>query len=99
MVKLIMTWNIRDGKEQEYMGFLTREFTKSLLNMGIQPSDAWYAMWGKGPQVLAGGEADARETMEAILASDEWNEFQEKLQELVVDFQSKVVEAKGGFQL
>lgn len=99
MVKLIMTWNIREGKETEYLEFLTRDFTKSLVSMGIQPTDAWYAVWGKGPQVLAGGTMNSLELMESALASDEWVELQTKLQELVVDFEYKVVEAKGGFQI
>ncbi|MGI5916136.1 MAG: hypothetical protein ACOX9A_06770 [Anaerolineae bacterium] len=99
MVKLIMTWNIREGKETEYLEFLTRDFTRSIMNMGIQPTDAWYAVWGQGPQVLAGGVADDLDAMKQALNSDEWKEFIEKLQELVVEFKYKVVEYAGGFQI
>ena len=99
MVKLIMTWNVREGKETEYLEFLTREFTKAIVGMGIQPTDAWYAIWGRGPQVLAGGITEDLDTMTQALASDEWQTFQEKLSELVVDFEYKVVEHKGGFQI
>ena len=99
MVKLIMTWNIQEGKETEYLEFLTREFAKSVVSMGIQPTDAWYAIWGQGPQVLAGGIAQDLDAMRQALASDEWLIFQERLNELVRDFEYKVVEHKGGFQL
>ena len=99
MVKLIMTWNIREGKETEYLEFLTRDFTKAIIAMGIQPTDAWYAVWGQGPQVLAGGVTQDLETMEQALASEEWKKLREKLEELVVDLKYKVVEAQGGFQL
>ncbi len=99
MIKLIMTWNVREGKETEYLEFLTREFTRAIMDLGIQPTDAWYAVWGRGPQVLAAGITDDLETMEHALASAEWAEFQAKLQQLVVDFKFKVVEAAGGFQL
>ena len=99
MIKLLMTWNIREGKETEYLEFLNREFTRSLMAMNVHPTDAWYAVWGKGPQVLAGGVTDDIETMEHALASDEWKQFQEKLQEFVVDLRYKVVEASGGFQI
>jgi hypothetical protein len=98
-VKLIMTWNIREGRETEYLDFLTREFTKALVSMEIQPTDAWYAVWGHGPQVLAGGMTDDLETMEKALASQEWREFLQRLHELVVDFDYKVVELGRGFQI
>lgn len=98
-VKLIMTWNIREGRETEYLDFLTREFTRALMEMNIQPTDAWYAVWGRGPQVLAGGTADDLETMEKALASEEWRKFVDRLRELVVDFDYKVVELDRGFQI
>lgn len=99
MVKLIMTWNIREGKETEYLEFLTRDFTKAIIAMGIQPTDAWYSVWGEGPQVLAGGVTQDLETMEQALASEEWKKLRERLDELVVNLKYKVVEAQGGFQL
>ena len=99
MVKLIMKWNIKEGKEKDYLDFLTHDFTKAVMSMGIQPTDAWYAVWGRGPQVLAGGVTEELETMEKALASDEWRDLLAELQGLVVDFSYKVVEAEGGFQL
>ncbi len=99
MIKLIMTWNIREGKETEYLEFLTRDFAKSIMSMGIQPTDAWYAVWGQGPQVLAGGTTEDLESMNKALQSEEWNRFRAKIQEFVTDFTYKVVEYAGGFQL
>ncbi len=99
MVKLIMTWNVREGKESEYLEFLNREFVKAIMDMGIQPTDAWYAVWGQGPQVIAGGVTDDLEAMEKALSSEEWKKFLEKLREFVVELKVKVVESTGGFQL
>ena len=99
MVKLIMTWSIREGKEAEYLEFLNREFVKSIMDMGIQPTDAWYAVWGRGPQVIAGGVTDDLETMEKALAGEEWKKLHEKLREFVMELKVKVVESTGGFQL
>ncbi len=99
MVKIIMFWNIREGKESDYLEFLTQEFAKSILAMGIQPTDAWYVVWGQGPQVLAGGTADDLDAMEHALASPEWTVFKERLARLVTNFEYKVVEQIGGFQL
>jgi hypothetical protein len=99
VIKLIMTWNIREGKEREYLQFLENEFQKSLLEMGIQPTDAWYAVWGQGPQVLAGGVTEDIESMEDALRTETWAEFRRKLGNLVTDLDYKVVESTGGFQL
>jgi len=99
MIKLIMTWNIREGREREYLQFLENEFQKSLLEMGVQPTDAWYAVWSQGPQVLAGGVTEDIESMEEALRSETWTAFQRKLADLVTDLKYKVVESTGGFQL
>jgi len=99
MIKLIMTWNIREGKEPEYLEFLNKDFTRLLLGMNIHPTDAWYAVWGLGPQVIAGGLAEDMDTMEKALQGGEWANLREKLQEFVVDFQYKLVEHTGSFQL
>ena len=90
---------VKEGKEKDYLDFLTHDFTKAVMSMGIQPTDAWYAVWGRGPQVLAGGVTEELETMEKALTSDEWRDLLAELQGLVVDFSYKVVEAEGGFQL
>ena len=99
MIKLIMTWNIREGKEAEYLDFLNRDFTKLLLSMKIHPTDAWYAVWGRGPQVIAGGVAEDMPTMEQALQGREWKSLQDKLGEFVIDFKYKLVEHTGSFQL
>lgn len=99
MIKLIMTWNIRPGKESEYLEFLTKEFGEAVVALGIQPTDAWYAVWGKGPQVLAGGVTETLPEMERALGSPEWEKLRARLDDLVVDFEYKVVQREDGFQL
>lgn len=99
MVKLIMTWNIRAGKEPEYLDFLTKEFAEAIISIGIQPTDAWYAVWGQGPQVLAGGVTDTLAEMERALGTAEWLRLLGRLEDLVTDLEYKVVEQEGGFQL
>lgn len=99
MVKLLMTWNLKDELEQSYLEFVMREFVPGLMRLGIQPTEAWYTMYGAGPQVLAGGVADDLETMEEMLNSEEWQELVAKLTGLVTDFQVKIIPADGRFQL
>lgn len=99
MIKLLMTWNIRQGRETEYLEFLARDFAKTIIALGIRPTDAWYMVWGQGPQVLAGGVTEDLDAMMVALKSPEWQQLLEKLNAFVVDFNYKVVEASRGFQI
>ena len=99
MIKLLMSWDLKDELEQSYLEFAMREFVPGLMNLGIQPTEAWYTVYGSGPQVLTGGVTEDLATMEDILASEEWHELVGKLTALVTNFEYKVIEANGRFQL
>jgi len=99
MVKLLMSWDIRPGKEQEYMEFVVQEFAPRLLRVGIQPTEAWYTVYGTGPQILAGGVTKDRETLDHILDGEEWQSLHKKLMEYVTNYNSKIVSHTGNFQL
>ena len=99
MIKLLMSWDIKEELEQSYFEFMMREFVPGLIRLGIQPTEAWYTVYGEGPRILTGGVTDDLETMEEILAGDGWRELKTKLLALVNDFQYKVIRADGRFQL
>ena len=99
MFRLIMTWNIRQGKETEYLEFITQDFVRLIVSMGFHPLDAWYTVWGEGPQVMASGVTKDLQTVEEALQSDDWKKLRDGLDEFVINFGYKVVEASGGFQL
>jgi hypothetical protein len=99
MVKLLMSWDIRPGRETEYFEFVVREFAPGIMKLGIRPTEAWYTVYGNGPQILTGGVAEDLRTMNQILVTDEWKELLEKLMEYVINFQQKIVAATGRFQL
>jgi hypothetical protein len=99
MVKLLMSWDIRPGQESEYFEFIVREFAPGIMRLGIQPTEAWYTVYGDGPQILTGGVAEDLQTMQQILAGDEWKELQDKLMGYVTDYRQKIVAATGRFQL
>jgi hypothetical protein len=76
-----------------------REFGPAMVQAGLQPTDAWYTIYGEGPQVLAGAVTDTLPQMHAILASKEWQELETKLLGYVNNYQRRIVEATGGFQM
>ncbi|MDF1499206.1 MAG: hypothetical protein P1P76_01885 [Anaerolineales bacterium] len=98
-LKLLMTWDMVPGREQEYFEFLVREFVPGLQRLGVQPTEAWYTTYGDGPQMLAGFVAENHEVMQEALETQEWDSLKAKLFDYVTNFNSKVVRATGGFQL
>jgi len=98
-VKVIMTWDILPGKEQEYFEFVVRDLVPGMQRIGIQPTEAWFTQYGDQPQILTGGIADNLIDMQDALESDDWLQLRERLAEYVTNFSMKVVKASGGFQM
>lgn len=99
MVKLIMTLDVRDGRESQFLEFVNNEFARSLAAMTIQPTEAWYAIWGEGPQAMLCGIAEDVSAMERAFTSDDWRAMKEKIAGFADTFSYKVVEKTDGFQL
>ena len=99
MVKLLMTWDIRPGKESEYFEFVVQEFAPKLVKLGVQPTEAWYTVYGDAPQILTGAVTEDQKTMDAILTGEDWITLRDKLLNYVNNFNYKIVTATGNFQL
>ena len=99
MMKLLMTWDIRPSKESDYFDFMSKELVPGLMDLGIQPTEAWYTMYGDAPQILAGWVAEDLDTMQVALASEEWRKLRRRLMTYVTNFKHKIVPATGFFQL
>ncbi len=98
-VKLLMSWDILPGKEQTYFEFAMKTFAPELMKLGWQPTEAWYTLYGEGPQILTGGITETADQMRNILDSAQWEELQHSLLEYVTNFKYKIVPASGRFQL
>lgn len=99
MIKLLATWNINPGKENEYFDFTVREFAPGVMKLGLRPSEAWYTVYGESPQILMGLVTDDMDAMAEALKSPEWETLHGKLMEFVSDYQQKIVKATSRFQL
>jgi hypothetical protein len=98
-VKLLMTWDIIRGREQEYFEFVVREFVPGIQRLGIQPTEAWYTTYGRRPQILTGVVADTLARMELALGTEDWRRLRDRLLDYVTNFESRIVRATGGFQM
>jgi hypothetical protein len=98
-VKLLMSWDILPGKEQTYFEFAMKTFAPELMKMGWQPTEAWYTLYGEGPQIMTAGITESVDNMREILGSHEWEDLHSRLLEYVTNFEYKVVPATGRFQM
>ena len=99
MIKLLMKWDIKAGHEQSYFEFVMQEFAPGLMRLGLQPTEAWYTVYGSAPQILTGAVTEDRATMDQILEGEEWQTLHKKLLTFVNNYTQKIVTAVGNFQL
>ncbi len=98
-VKLLMTWDILPGREQEYFEFVVRDFMPGMQRLGLEPSDAWFTMYGEKPQIMASAQMPSLSALSKVLESSEWRDLTRLLMDYVEDFNYKIVPAKAGFQM
>jgi hypothetical protein len=94
-----MQWDIRAGHEQPYFEFVMQEFAPGLMRLGLQPTEAWYTVFGSRPQILTGAVSADLESMRRILGTEDWRQLHTRLLEHVSNFSHKVIPAGGHFQL
>lgn len=98
-VKLLMTWDILPGREQDYFEFVVREFMPGIQRLGLKASDAWYTMYGDHPQIQAALLSPNLPALERVMESSDWEDLIQRLHDYVEDFSYKIVKARGGFQM
>ena len=98
-VKLLMTWDILPGREQEYFEFVVRDFIPGMQRLGLEPSDAWFTMYGDQPQIMAAAQMSTFNSLQRVLNSTEWKNLTQQLLDYVENYEFKVVQARSGFQM
>lgn len=98
-VKLLMTWDILPGREQEYFEFVVRDFLPGLQRLGMEVSDAWFTMYGEQPQIMAAAQMPNMSSLQRVMDSQDWQTLSQQLLEYVENFNFKVVQARNGFQM
>jgi hypothetical protein len=94
-----MTWNILPGREQEYFEFVVRDFLPGMQRLGMEPSDAWFTMYGEQPQIQVAAQMPTMAAVQRILKSQDWDSLTHRLMDYVDNLNYKVVQARAGFQL
>ena len=98
-VKLVMTWDILPGREEDYFEFHIRNFLPTLEKLGLKLNEAWLTVYGEQPRMMAEAVMNSRASANRILHSTEWLDLGQELEGFVENFKYKVIPATGGFQI
>ena len=50
MYKVLISYDMQKGKEQECQDYLVNKLAPGLARMGFQFADVWYTVWGNSPR-------------------------------------------------
>jgi hypothetical protein len=95
MYKMLMTYNLQPGKEQEAQEYLVNKLAPGLGRLGFRFSDVWFTIWGNSPQILGGGTIKDIEEAQRIFKSEAWQDLRKQMETLTIDFNLKLVKARG----
>ena len=99
MIKLLLSWDIRAGKDEEYFEFALKEFIPAIQKLGLSLTEAWFTMYGNAPQILAAAVTEDIGAMRRALASDDWKAIKAKLLTYVKNYSERAVPAGSRFQM
>lgn len=98
-MKLLLSWDIKPGRESEVLDFVMREIVPEMARQGLQTVEVWYTMAGNGPQFITGAIANDLDTVKKFLDSDAWQNLKKDLMRMVTNYKHKVLPATGRFQI
>jgi hypothetical protein len=94
MYKVKISYDMREGREQECQEYLVNKLAPGLAKLGLRVSDVWYTVWGNSPQITSGGEIKDLDKARDILHSREWEKLAEGMEQLTNNFKVQVVRAE-----
>ena len=94
MLKVLITYDMQKGKEQECQDYLVNKLAPGLARMGFQFSDVWYTVWGNSPEILGGGEVESLDKARSIFLSNAWEKLAHGMTPLTQNFKVRVVKAE-----
>ncbi len=96
--KLLLTYDPIPERREAYFQYVLGEFVPALEQMGLSLCEAWHTAYGAYPLRLSGFIAINETDIEDILASEDFLELEERLQEFVANYNRRVVHYRSNFQ-
>lgn len=96
--KMLLTYNIVPERQEIYMRFMLNEFISTLQSLGLENVGVWHTAYGNYPLRLLVFVTKDSDAMARAIASDLWEEMEEKLKTFVTDYTRRIVPLDQGFQ-
>jgi hypothetical protein len=97
-VKLLVTYDVREARQEEYFQYVLGEFVPGVQNLGLHMTEVWHTAYGDYPLRLAGFVAQDYETMVNILNDPTFVGLEDRLKEFVENYERRIVQLRNGFQ-
>lgn len=97
-VKLLLVYNIRPYREDEYYRFMMGEFLPAAQSIGLTIGGGWHTAYGDYPSRLFVFEADSKDRIQEMLNGKDWRSIEAKLKKLVTGYESRLVPWRASFQ-
>lgn len=91
MYKVLISYDMQKGKEQECQDYLVNKLAPGLARMGFQFADVWYTVWGSSPEITGGGEVESLEKARSIFNSTTWERLAHGMDDIADNFHVRVV--------
>jgi hypothetical protein len=96
--KLIITYDPISEQREEYFHYLLGEFVPTLEQMGLKMCEAWHTAYGEYPLRLTAFVAQDDLDLEALLATESFQQLEARLQKFVINYHRRLVPKNNGFQ-
>lgn len=98
-VKLMMTWDILPGREEDYFEFHIRKFVPTLEKLGLSLHEAWLTVYGAQPRLMAEAVVPTLTGAKRLIHSDEWQDLGSQLEDFVENFEFKLIPNRTRWQM
>ncbi len=97
-IKILLSFDPIPERREEYFRYVLGEFIPALENLGLTLCEAWHTAYGSYPLRLTGFLASDRQSLESVLASEDFQDLEARLQDYVINYRRKIVQRKPRFQ-
>ena len=91
MIKVMISYDMLEGKEQACQEYLVNKLAPGLAKMGFRMSDVWFTVWGDSPQITGGGEVNDLDAARTIFHSKDWQNLAAGMQEMTENLKVRAV--------
>lgn len=96
--KLILTYDPIPEQREKYFQYVLGEFVPALEHLGLRMCEVWHTAYGSYPLRMAAFVTVGPEDLRDILESPDFRRLEQRLCDLVMNYERRVVPVRNTFQ-